>query len=148
MSDRVVVLRHGAVNQITVYEESTGNPLWDAGLGGAPIALAVVPGESAASARCYVAEQFGWLVGFDGTGRRVAATHVGRSLRGVHAGPAGGLALWDLEELHIARRDRVMDRYHLEGNPLGWYAHPKCPGLLCVQQEQVVMKEVECQTAL
>lgn len=140
MSDRVVLLRHGAVNQITVYEETTGDPLWDAGLGGAPVALAVVPGESASLARCYVAEQFGWLVGFDGTGRRVLATHMTRSLRDMHADPAGGLALWNLEELYIVREGRVTDRYRLDGYPLGWYA--QCPGLLCIQQEQLVMKEV------
>jgi len=130
------------VNQITVYEEATGDPLWDAGLGGAPVALAVVPGASAALARCYVADQFGWLVVFDSTGRRVAATHVARSLLGMHAGPANGLALWNLEALHIARGVRVIDRYRLDGHPLGWVAHPQCPGLLCVQQKQLVMKEV------
>lgn len=145
LPDQVVVLRHGAVNQITVYDEATGDPLWDAGLGGVPVALAVLPGEeSAASARCYVAEQFGWLVGFDGTGRRVAATHVAPSLRQMHAADTAGglLALWNLEELYIARGDRVTVRYRLDGYPLGWHAHRQYPGLLCVQQRKLVMKDV------
>ena len=135
------MLRHGALNQITVYEEADGNPLWDAGLGGAPVALAVVPGDSSAAVRIWVAEQFGWLVGFDGTGARVAAIRVARSLHGMHTGGPGGLVLWNRGELYIVRGDRVTDRYRHDGDPLGWYSHPQCPGLLCVQQEQLVMKE-------
>ena len=142
MPDRMIVLRHGAVNQITAYDEATGDPLWDATLGGAPVALAVIPGESAAAARCYVAEQFGWLVGFDGAGKRVSATHLARSLQDMHAVPTGGLVLWSPDELHLTRGDRPTERFRLEGNPLGWYAHPNNPGLLCVQQEQLILKEV------
>ena len=135
--DRVVVLRHGAVNQITVYDEATGDPLWDAGLGGSPVALLVVPGESALLARCYVVEQFGWLVGFDGTGRRVVSKRVAQSLREMHANPDGGLVLWNLDELLITQDDQVTDRYRLDGYPLGWVAHPQNSGLLYTQQEQI-----------
>jgi len=143
MPDRMIVLRHGAVNQITVYEESTGEPLWDATLGGDPVALVVFPGESAAAARCYVAEQFGWLVGFDGTGRRVVAVHLARSLQSMHAGSDGDLALWSQDELYITRGDRPAERFRLEGNPLGWYEHPNSPGLLCLQQGQLNLCEVK-----
>lgn len=140
--DRMIVLRHGAVNQITVYEEATGEPLWDTTLGGAPVALVVIPGETAAAARCYVAEQFGWLVGFDGTGKRVTATHLARSLQGMHAGPTGGLALWNSDQLHIIGEDQSTERFTLEGKPLGWIEHPQFPGLLCVDQEQLKMKSL------
>ena len=143
MPGRVVVLRHGAVNQITVYEEATGQPLWDGGLGGPPVALAVVPGESETSSRCYVADELGWLVEFDGEGRVVGAAHVARSLRGIYAEPAGRLALWNTKELFITGGNRVTDRYTLDGVPLGWVAHPKHPGLLCVCQEQLVMTEMK-----
>jgi outer membrane protein assembly factor BamB len=141
--DHMIVLRHGAVNQITVYEASTGEPLWDATLGGDPVALVVVPGESEAEARCYVAEQFGWLVGFDGVGRTVVATHLARSLQDMHAGPTGDLALWSSDKLYITRGDRPAERFCLEGNPLGWYRHPKRPGLLCVQKDQLHLCEVK-----
>jgi hypothetical protein len=142
-SDVVVVLRHGAVNQLTVYEEKTGDPLWDVGLGGAPVALAVVQGDaSTASARIYVAEQFGWLAGFTGTGRRVVSTRLAESLQGMHAGSAGSLALWNSEELYITEGDQVASRYCLDGDPLGWRPCPDRAGMLCVEEEQLVMKEV------
>lgn len=141
--DGVIVLRHGAVNQITAYEEATGAPLWDVGLGGVPVALSVVPGESPETARCYVAEQFGWLSGFDGTGKRVTGIRVHRSLHGMHAETADCLALWNKEELLIYRERQVADRYRLDGMPLGWVAHLQFPGLLCVEQEQLVLKMVE-----
>ena len=53
------------------------------------------------------------------------------------------LALWDNEEMLIYREGQVTDRYRLDGMPLGWLAHPQFPGLLCVEQEQLVMKKVE-----
>ena len=140
--DCVIVLRHGAVNQITAYDEATGAPLWDAGLGGAPVALAVVPGASPDTARCYVADQFGWLCGFDGAGKRVIGTRVNRSLHGMRAETFDSLALWNQDELLIYREGQVTDRYHIEGIPLGWCAHPQSSGLLCVEQEWLVMKEV------
>jgi hypothetical protein len=139
MPDRVVVLRHGAVNQITVYDEATGDPLWDAGLGGAPVALAVVGGGDSAATRICVAEQFGWFVEFDGNGRRVWATHVAGSLRGMNAIPDGDLVLWNREGLYIPGPDQDTDRYRLEGDPLGWYAHPQYAGLLCIEKEHLVL---------
>jgi hypothetical protein len=140
MPERVVVLRHGAVNQITVYDEATGDPLWDAGLGGAPVALAVVAGSESSSARIYVVEQFGWLVEFDGTGRRVWATLVARSLRVMYADPAGDLVLWNREEVFMIDAEQATYRYRLDGEPLGWYAHPQHPGLLCIERDQLVLK--------
>jgi len=140
MPERVVVLRHGAVNQITVYDEATGDPLWDAGLGGAPVALAVVAGSESSSARIYVVEQFGWLVEFDGTGRRVWATLVARSLRVMYADPAGDLVLWNREEVFMIDAEQATYPYRLDGEPLGWYAHPQHPGLLCIERDQLVLK--------
>jgi hypothetical protein len=142
-SDCIIVLRHGAVNQITAYEEATGTPLWDVGLGGAPVALAVVPGDSSETARCYVVEQFGWLTGFDGTGKQVMGTRLHQSLSGMHAATSDGLALWHEDELLIYQEGLVTDWYGLEGMPLGWCAHPQSNGLLCVEQEALVMKQVE-----
>ena len=139
---RVVVLRHGAVNQLTMYDEATGDPLWDAGIGGAPVALCVVAGASAAAGRCYVADQFGWLVEFDVSGKRLAATRVANSLRGMSAMPAGDLTLWNAEKLFIIRADGTMDQYRHIGDPIGWYGHPEWPGLLCVYQGQLVLHGV------
>jgi hypothetical protein len=146
--ERVVLLRHGAVNQITAYEEATGDPLWDAGLGGVPVALAVVPGESAVSARCCVADRFGWLVAFDGSGRRVAAARVAHSLQGMHAGLHGDLALWNLEDLLIVREACVTDQYKFEGCPLGWVSHAERSGLLCAHQGRLMMHDVQTTTDL
>jgi len=140
--DRVVVLRHGALNQISVYRESNGDPLWDATLGGAPVALAVVPGESEASARCYVAEQFGWLVAFDGAGKRVAARRVAPSLHGMNADSDGTVVLWNLEHLYLARGGGRTDRYRLEGRLLGWVRHRASRRFMCLEQDQLVMKEI------
>ena len=140
--DRMIVLRHGVVNQITAYEAATGEPLWDATLGGAPVALVVVPGETATTARCYVAEQFGWLVGFDGTGKRVVATHLARSLQGMHAGPKGDPVLWSEDELYIAPDNQPSERFRLEGKLLGWVEHPQKSGLLCVDREQLILKSL------
>lgn len=139
--DQVIVLRYGAINQITAYDETTGNPLWDATLGGSPVALTVVPGKSIEEARCYVAEQFGWLVGFDGTGKRVTATHIAPSLKGMHASPTGDLSLWNLEERYIVKDNKVTDLYRLNGYPLGWVTHPQHPGLLCVHEGRLMMEE-------
>ena len=140
--DRVVVLRHGAVNQMTVYDEMTGDPLWDAGLGGAPVALAVVRGDSETSVRCYVAEQFGWLVEFDGTGKRVSATRIASNLSDMHVSADGRLFVWSAEALHIVNRGRMQDRYTLAENTLGWYAHPSGPGLLCLSRQRLMLVEL------
>ena len=136
------MLRHGAVNQMTVYDEMTGDPLWDAGLGGAPVALAVVRGDSETSVRCYVAEQFGWLVEFDGTGKRVSATRIASNLSDMHVSADGRLFVWSAEALHIVNRGRMQDRYTLAENPLGWYAHPSGPGLLCLSRQRLMLVEL------
>jgi hypothetical protein len=143
MPQRMIVLRHGAVNQLTMYDEASGEPLWDVGIGGAPVALGVVSGgESQAAARCYVADQFGCLVVFDLWGTRLAATRVAPSLLGMTTTPAGDLLLWNAEQLLLVRAGQVTDRYHLEGEPLGWLANPEHPGLLCVQQGQLVLQRL------
>lgn len=140
--DQVIVLRHGAVNQLTAYDKATGDPLWDTTLGGSPIALTIVPGKSAEEARCYVAEQFGWLVGFDGAGKRVTATHISQSLLGMYAGSNNYTALWNPSEMFIVQDDQIMNRYHLNGYPLGWFAHAQNTGLLGINQEQLIMTQM------
>jgi hypothetical protein len=139
---QVVVLRHGSVNQLTVYDKTTDDPLWDAGLGGSPVALAVVPGSTGREARFYVAEQFGWLVGFDGTGKRRAAAHIADALEGMYADPSGDLLLWNREALYIFRAGEVERQYRLNAAPLGWFFHLRGGGLVCVQEGQLVMKAI------
>lgn len=142
MPTKVVSLRHGAVNQITVYEEATGEPIWDATLGDAPVALEVVPGDSNSTARCYVAGQFGWLIAFDGTGKRVSATRVAPSLQGMQQGPDESLALWSSNELHIVRGEKRVQSYALTGNPLGLSGPAHAPGILCVDQSQLKVQTI------
>ncbi len=142
ITDRVVVLRHGAVNQLTVYEESTGAPLWDATLGDAPIALAVVPGDSANEARCHVAGQFGTLVTFDGNGDRVTAKRISSSLVGMQAGPDGSLALWNEAELHIIREGSPAKCFALNSTPMGLAGPTDNPGLLCIEQNNLCLKQI------
>ena len=75
------MLRHGAVNQLTAYDLHTAQPLWDVGLGGAPVGLSVLAGDTAATARAHVADECGWWMTFDGNGEQVAgkrATACGR----------------------------------------------------------------------
>jgi hypothetical protein len=76
-------------------------------------------------------------------GKPVTGIRVNRRLHGMHAETADCLALWDNEELLIYREGQVTDQYRLDGMPLGWVPHPQFPGLLCVEQEQLVMKIVE-----
>jgi hypothetical protein len=142
MPDKVVVLRHGAVNQITLYEYATGEPLWDATLGGAPVALAVMPGASDTTARCYVVEQFGWLIELDGTGKRIAAKHVTQSLTGIHICPEGDVLVWNKEELFIIQKNQTIDRCFLDGDPLGWYSNFQYQGFLCLQNQKLKMQDV------
>ncbi len=139
--DRVIVLRHGAVNQITTYEKATGDPLWDVTLGGVPVALAVIPGESEASARCYVIEQFGWFIELDGTGNRIEAKHLTHSLNGMQVSTEGNVIVWNEQELHRIRKDQTTNRYSLNGCPLTWYSHFEYEGLLCVEKDQLIMKK-------
>jgi hypothetical protein len=149
MAEVIILLRHGSVNQVTLYDEATGDPLWDATLAGSPIALAVVPGASMASSRCYVADQFGWLVGFDGEGQPVLATHVASSLQGMHAGlhgehagDTGSLALWNDHELHLGPAEAITHHHNLSGTPLGWWQHEQTAGLLCHEAGQLVLRRV------
>lgn len=138
LTDQLVLLRHGAVAQITLYDLATGDPVWDEGLGGAPVALSVVPGDSVSSARCYVAEQFGWLVSYDGAGKRVLAAHVARSLSGLHAN-TNVVMVWNREQLFVLH-EGSMEEHPLEGaEPLGWYDNPERPGLLCVHDSRLVL---------
>ena len=79
-----------------------------------------------------MAEEFGWLALFDGTGSRLAARRVAPCLLGMHAGREGSLVLWNEEDLYVGRGTRLGERCRLEGRPLGWYADPLRSGLLCV----------------
>lgn len=147
LAEVVIVLRHGSVNQITLYDETTGDPLWDATLGGSPIGLAVVPGDDISTARCWVADQFGSLVSFDGTGMRTAATRLASSLTGMRATNSGHLTAWNAETLYVDRQDidgRAGDVAHhdLVGAPLGWWEHQQATGILCVEDGRLVLREV------
>jgi len=117
--DRVIVLRHGAVNQITAYDEATAEPLWDATLGGPPVALAVIPAKSADQVCCYVADQFGNLVGFDALGKPAFTTRLDSSLQGMKAGPNGRLVAWSANKLHLIKNGCLSDSYSISGKPLG-----------------------------
>jgi hypothetical protein len=140
--DKVVVLRHGAVNQITAYEESTGEPLWDATLGDAPVALVVIPGDSNGEARYYVAGQFGGLVTFDGKGNRINASRVAPSITGMQAGPNGTLVILNDNELHIVRVDLPTQCFTLSSPPLGLAGPTHNPGLLCLKQTNLILKDI------
>ena len=59
--EQLVVLRHGAVNQLTAYDLDSARPFWDVGFGCAPVGMAIVAGDTAATAR---AER--GLLGVDG----------------------------------------------------------------------------------
>jgi len=141
-ADRLVVLRHGAVNQVTVYDVGSGDPLWDATLGGVPVALAVLPGISLAEARVYAADQFGWLVGFDGHGTRTMGFRAAQNLQGMHVGEGRSVALWNEREFLVVQGSRVRHRYILDGIALGWHVDPAGVGLLCVTRGHLVMKEL------
>jgi hypothetical protein len=133
----VIVLRHGAVNQLTAYQEETGEPLWDIGVGGSPVALAVVPGQDTAAARCYVAEQFGWLTTVDGRGQRVTATRIDTSLTGMFV-RGDHLLLWNHDRLYLPR-DMGQRPLGLKGTPLGWFEADGVAGMLCRQSNMLVL---------
>ncbi len=89
-----------------------------------------------------MAGQFGWLVEFDGTGKRVNAVRVASSLSGMHVSPDGSLFAWSAERLHIVNEGRVQTRIPVGENPLGWYAHPGRPGLLCTTGQRLMLRDV------
>lgn len=142
MSPCVVVLRHGAVNQLTLYDEASGDPLWDVGLGDAPVAMCVSQGATVSAARIHVAGQFGELVQLDGHGKRLTTVRLADSLQGMHVTHDDGLALWSGAELLLTLDDHVR-RYPFEAEPLGWYADPEHQGLLCRKQTQLLLHKAD-----
>jgi len=141
-SERLVVLRHGAVNQVSAYDIETGDPLWDATLGVVPVALAVVTGATGKEAGVYVADRFGWLARFDGRGRRTTSLRAASRILGMHVSERGNVVLWDRDDIVVVREDRVIDRYDPGGIPLGWYSDPVQPGLLCMTNSHLVLKDL------
>ncbi|MBT7595686.1 MAG: PQQ-binding-like beta-propeller repeat protein [Gemmatimonadetes bacterium] len=136
----VIVLRHGAVNQLTAYEEETGKPLWDMGIGGSPVALAVLPGRDTAAARCYVAEQFGWVTTVDGQGQRVTATRIDTSLTGMSV-KGDHLVLWNQDRLYLTS-DTGQRAVDLGGVPLGWFDGDGVAGMLSTQADKLVFTTI------
>ncbi len=127
--DQLLVLRHGAVNQLTAYDMASARPLWDVCLGGPPSSLAVVPGNAPHSARIHVVDELGWWLIFDGRGKRLEAKRVARRLAGIQTRPDTSVVLWNEEELMVGTAGEIQARYSLTGSPLGWHES----GLLCVE---------------
>ena len=138
-----IVLRHGAVNQLTLYEANSGIPIWDAGIGGASIALAVVPGDDLHSARIHVAEEFGWLITFDGYGNRLHGSRILPDILGMSLDSEGRLWIWNGETLLESRGDRELRRFHHGGKPLTWNESRLSSGLLCVRDQQLILVAVK-----
>ncbi|MBT4098135.1 MAG: hypothetical protein HOE86_10850, partial [Gemmatimonadetes bacterium] len=130
----------GAVNQLTAYEEETGEPLWDTGVGGSPVALAVLPGRDTAAARCYVAEQFGWVTTVDGQGQRVTATRIDTSLTGMSV-KGDHLVLWNQDRLYLTS-DTGQRAVDLGGVPLGWFDGDGVAGMLSTQADKLVFTTI------
>jgi hypothetical protein len=138
--EQLVVLRHGAVNQLTAYDIESARPSWDVGLGGAPVDMAVVTGGTAATARVHVVDECGWWMVFDGKGKRVNGRRVARYLAGVHADTAGDLFLWNHELLLRGHEGGIDRRFELSARPLGWCALGEEQGLLGVDGDRLVLQ--------
>lgn len=116
---RLIVLRHGAVNQLTAYDLATSEPLWDATLSSSPVALVVMPVDLAEQARCYVADQFGGIAAFNPQGNRISSIRLDTTLQGMEAGPNGTLVAWSSSMLHIIKDSRHIDSHSITGITLG-----------------------------
>ena len=138
--EQLLVLRHGAVNQLTAYDMESAQPSWDVGLGGAPVDMAVVTGDTAAAARIHVADEYGWWVVFDGSGKRVNGRRVTRRLVGMHADATGDLFLWNREWLLLGNERGIDRRYELNSHPLGWCELGEEQGLLCIDGNRLVLQ--------
>lgn len=136
--DRVAVLRHGAVNQLTVYDEASAEPVWDAGVSGPPLSLAVRPGETLDAARCYVVDEFGWLTEYDGTGCRVDYRRVADTLRGMQLTSSGSVVMWGNAELLPLEQGR---RFALEATPLGLWPQSG-QALLCASDRSLTLHDL------
>jgi hypothetical protein len=140
---QLVVLRHGAVNQLTAYDIESTRPIWDVGLGGAPVDMAVITGGTATTARIHVADECGWWVVFDGNGKRVSGRRVARRLEGMHADTAGDLFLWNQELLLQGNEGGIDRRYELIACPLGWCELGEEQGLLGIDGDLLVLQGSE-----
>ena len=143
-AEQLLVLRHGAVNQLTAYDLGSAQPLWDVGLGGAPVGLAVVAAEAAADAaadaRIHVADEYGWWTTFDGGGKKVGAQRIAQRLAGVHAETTGEVFLWNREQLLRGTAAHIDKRYALRGSPLGWCQWGEQRGLLCADGNRLTLQ--------
>ncbi len=135
--ERLIVLRHGAVNQLTAYDRASGEPLWDATLGGAPTALVVIPWSPTNESRCYVADQFGGIVSFNAQGNRVITIRLELPLEGMEAGRNGTLATWGSGQLHLIDDDGLIDSYSLNGISLGLMKTDACSGFITSDAAQL-----------
>ncbi|MFT5376647.1 MAG: hypothetical protein ACI906_003485 [Candidatus Latescibacterota bacterium] len=140
-NEQLLVLRHGAVNQLTAYDLESAQPLWDVGLGGAPIAMAIVVAETAADARVHVADEYGWWTSFDGGGKKVGAQRIAQRLVGIHAETTGEIFLWNREQLLRGTAEQIDRRYALEARPLGWCQWGEQRGLLGTDDSNIVLQK-------
>jgi hypothetical protein len=139
----LLVLRHGAVNQLTAYDHTSGTPLWDIGLGGVPVAMAVVQTERSEDVRVHIVDKSGWLNTSNGTGKQIFAHRMPQDLNGIIALSSDLVAMWNKTTFIISRMTESSDQYHLTGIPLGWIHHSESPGILCVDKDHLVMKTVD-----
>ncbi len=140
-AEQLLVLRHGAVNQLTAYDLQSAQPLWDIGLGGAPIGLAVVAAD-AADARVHVVDEYGWWATFDGRGEQVSAQRVAQHLAGIRVETTGEVFLWNREQLLRSTAEQIDRRYALAARPLGWCQWGEQRGLLGVDGNALVLQQL------
>ena len=141
-AEQLLVLRHGAVNQLTAYDLQSAQPLWDIGLGGAPIGMAVVAAGAAADARVHVVDEYGWWAIFNGSGEKVCAQRVAQSLAGIRAEATGEVFLWNREQLLHGTAEQIDRRYALDLRPLGWCPWGGQRGLLGIDGNDLVLQQV------
>jgi hypothetical protein len=139
-AEQLLVLRHGAVNQLTAYDLQSAQPLWDIGLGGAPIGMAVVSAGTAATARVHVIDEYGWWAIFNGRGEKVCAQRIAQSLAGIRAEATGEVFLWNRDQLLRGTAGQIDQRYTLDIRPLGWCPWGGQRGLLGVDGNDLVLQ--------
>ena len=140
--NRLIVLRHGAVNQLTVYDLTSGEPLWDATLGGSPVALVVTPEDSAGGVRSYVADQFGGIIGFDYQGNRVFTISLDSTLEGMKSGPSGTLVAWSSSTRHVFKDENLIGSYMISGKPLGLIERESGPGFVWSDSSKLHFQDI------
>ncbi|MBT5873482.1 MAG: hypothetical protein HOH43_08695 [Candidatus Latescibacteria bacterium] len=141
-SVNTLVLRHGAVNQLTLYETDSGVPIWDAGIGGAPTALTVVAGDDLISTRIHVSEEFGWLVTFDGYGTRICGSRPLPDILGMHLSSEDRLLVWNDKALLASKGEQEFSTFYHGGKALAWHESRLSSGLLCVRDRQLRLMAV------